>query len=69
MKVMFEPAIGATMSFGCKNRVAKQAGSELPVRREGYSNEEIYNAIMSVKNKLTKVFVREPRKESLNMVG
>ena len=35
MKVMFEPAIGATMSFGCKNRVAKQAGSELPVRREG----------------------------------
>ncbi len=68
MKVMFEPAIGATMSFGCKNRVAKQAGNELPVRREGYSNEEIYNAIMSVKNKFTRVFTREPEK-GLDTVG
>ena len=68
MKVMFEPAIGATMSFGCKNRVAKQAGNELPVRREGYSNEEIYNAIMSVKNKFTRVFTRETNK-SLDTVG
>ena len=63
---MFEPAIGATMSYCGKNHVAKTATNELPIKHEGYSNEEIYNAIMSFKNRLSRVFTRQDSQKSIN---
>ena len=59
MKVMFEPSIGTNFSCCGKNRIAKSATTELPIKHEGYSNEEIYNAIMNYKNRLTRVFTRQ----------
>lgn len=59
MKVMFEPSIGTTFSCCGKNRIAKNTTTELPIKHEGYSNEEIYNAIMNFKNRLTRVFSRQ----------
>ena len=61
MKVMFDPYIGSTLSFRSTNNVAKQASREIP-RPEGYSNEEIYNAIMNVKNAIKGVFSRDKSK-------
>lgn len=66
MKVMFEPSIGTTISCCGKNHVAQKATNEIPMRNEGYSNEEIYNAIMSFKNRLTKVFSRQDSQKSIN---
>ena len=61
MKVMFDPYIGSTLSYRSTNNVAKQASSEIP-RPEGYSNEEIYNAIMNVKNTIKGVFSKDKSK-------
>lgn len=56
MKVMFDPSIGATMSYRCASHATKQASKELPKKAEGYSNEQIYNAIMSFKNGISRIF-------------
>lgn len=61
MKVMFDPYIGSTLSFRSTNNVAKQASREIP-RHEGYSNEEIYNAIMNVKDTIKGVFSKDKSK-------
>ena len=61
MKVMFDPYIGSTLSFRSTNSVAKQASKEIP-RPEGYSNEEIYNAIMNVKKTVMGVFSKNKSK-------
>ena len=66
MKVMFNPSIGATLSCRGKNSAAHQVKNELPTKHEGLSNEEIYNAIMNFKNKLTKVFTKEHSNNQLN---
>ena len=61
MKVMFDPYNGSTLSYRSTNNVAKQASREIP-RPEGYSNEEIYNAIMNVKNTIKGVFSKDKSK-------
>lgn len=61
MKVMFDPYIGSTLSFRSTNNVAKQASKEIP-KHEGYSNEEIYNAIMNVKKAVKGVFTKSKSK-------
>lgn len=60
MKVMFDPYIGSTLSFRSTSNVAKQASREIP-RHEGYSNEEIYNAIMSFKQSVKGIFKPKPK--------
>ena len=59
MKIMFVPMMGATVSYrGNSNQAVKTAGKELPKRSEGFTNEEIYNAIMSFKNSINRIFPR-----------
>lgn len=62
MKVMFDPYIGSTLSYRSTNIATKQVSKELPKKAEGYSNEEIYNAIMNVKNTIKGVFSKDKSK-------
>ena len=61
MKVMFDPYIGSTLSYRSTNNATKQVSKELPKKAEGYSNEEIYNAIMSFKNSVKGIFKPKPK--------
>ena len=58
MKVMFNPSSSTAGSSCVTSSAVKQAGIEIPRKAEGYSNEEIYNAIMKVKNSITKMFTK-----------
>lgn len=64
MKVMFDPYIGSTLSYRSTNIATKQVSKELPKKAEGYSNEEIYNAIMSFKKSVKGIF--KPKPKTLN---
>lgn len=61
MKVMFDPYIGSTLSYRSTNNATKQVSKELPKKAEGYSNEEIYNAIMSFKKSVKGIFKPKPK--------
>ncbi len=61
MKVMFDPYIGSTLSYRSTNIATKQVSKELPKKAEGYSNEEIYNAIMSLKQSVKGIFKPKPK--------
>lgn len=69
MKVMFNPAVGTAVSCRGTNSAAKQA-KELPKRSEGYSNEQIYNALMSFKRSIGKIFSKSVQKtKPLNTIA
>lgn len=68
MKVMLNPVCGTTVSYCGNSCVAKQTEIKIPKQAQGYSNEEIYNAIMSVKKTISKILPRASKK-SLNTIA
>ena len=69
MKVMFVPTMDAKVPYRGSNRVVKQASHELPKCNEGLSNEQIYNAIMLVKNKVVNLFTPSKKNKSINLIA
>ena len=57
MKVMLVPVIGSAVSCRGTNYTVKSTGKSVP-NKQGVTNEEIYNAIISVKKGIEKIFPR-----------
>lgn len=69
MKVMFVPTMDTKVSCRGSNRVVTQASHELPKYNEGVSNEQIYNAIMLVKNRVVNLFTPNKKNKSINLIA
>lgn len=68
MKVMFDPSVGTTSSYYTTKSATKKATNELS-KSKGYSNEEIYNAIMSFKHTISGLLSPKNKTKQLNLLA
>ncbi len=69
MNVMLNPSLGMVMPYrGVSSAVKPTTESFAKSPRVGYTNEEIYSAIMTVKTKITDLFSHSKTKK-LNVIA